>query len=152
MKTNPKRFQFMILGRSTRQSIILNINEIKIRESSSEVLLGLWTDNRFTFKDHINPFVPYPPFLYPLKTSENRKVFWYFQGVEKRYIGNEWVNILCRRTSSELHELRRLRKYLTIDKVKLLYDAFTINNCASIIWMFCHTNDYSRIEKTIIKP
>ena len=41
VKTNPKRFQFMILGRSTRQSIILNINEIKIREFSSEVLLGL---------------------------------------------------------------------------------------------------------------
>ena len=33
MKPNPKKFQFMILGKSTRQSIILNINNIKIRES-----------------------------------------------------------------------------------------------------------------------
>ena len=39
-----------------------------------------------------NPFVPDAPFFYPLKTSENRKVFWCFQGVEKGCIGNEWVN------------------------------------------------------------
>ena len=54
MKPNPKKFQFMVLGRSTRQSIILNINNIKIRESSSVTLLGLTIDNRLTFKDHIN--------------------------------------------------------------------------------------------------
>ena len=30
-------------------------------------------------------------FLYPLKTSENRKVFQCFQGAEKRCIENEWV-------------------------------------------------------------
>ena len=28
----------------------------------------------------------------PLKTSENRKVFWCFQGVENRCNDNEWVN------------------------------------------------------------
>ena len=39
----------------------------------------------------INLFVPNAPFLYPLKTSENRKVFWCFQGVDKGSIGNEWV-------------------------------------------------------------
>ena len=48
-------------------------------------------------KDHlqkhckVNPFVPNAPFLYPLKTSENVKVFWGFQGVEKGCIGNKWV-------------------------------------------------------------
>ena len=36
------------------ESIILNINNVKIRESSSVVLLGLTIDNRLTFKDHIN--------------------------------------------------------------------------------------------------
>ena len=25
---------------------------------------------------NVNPFVPNAPFLYPLKTPENRKVFW----------------------------------------------------------------------------
>ena len=84
MKPNPKKFQFMILGKSTRQSIILNINNIKIRESSSVVLLGLTIDNRLMFKDHIN--------------------------------------ILLRRASFKLHVLRRIRKYLTAVKAKLLYN------------------------------
>ena len=35
----------------------------------------------------LNPFVLNAPFLYPLKTSENRNVFWYFQGVKKGCIG-----------------------------------------------------------------
>ena len=47
------------------------------------------------FQDSIfvNSFVPNGPFLYTLKTSENLKVFWYFQGAEKGCIGNEWVKI-----------------------------------------------------------
>ena len=36
--------------------------------------------------------VPNAPFLYLLKTSENRKLFWCFQGVVKGCIGNKWVN------------------------------------------------------------
>ena len=31
------------------------------------------------------------PFLYSLKTSENGKIFWCFQGIEKGCIGNEWL-------------------------------------------------------------
>ena len=50
---------------------------------------------------HINEFVPNTPFLYPSKTSENRKVFWFFQGVEKECIGNKWVKY----TSLLLHTL-----------------------------------------------
>ena len=34
----------------------------------------------------VYPFVPNAPFFYPLKTSENSKVFWCFQGVEKECI------------------------------------------------------------------
>ena len=40
---------------------------------------------------YLNQFVPNAPFLYPLKTSKNRKAFKYFQGEEKGCIGNEWV-------------------------------------------------------------
>ena len=39
----------------------------------------------------INPFVPNVPFLYTLEISENLKIFWCFQGVEKRWIEIEWV-------------------------------------------------------------
>ena len=41
--------------------------------------------------DRFNPFVPNALFLYPLKISENSKVFFCFPGVEKGCIGNEWV-------------------------------------------------------------
>ena len=111
MKANPQKFQFMILGKSTRQTIILNINNIKIRESQSVELLGLTIDNRLTFKDHIN--------------------------------------MLCHRASYKLHALRRIRKYLTLGKSKLLYNAFINNqfNYASIIWMFCRKQDYLEVEK-----
>ena len=34
-----------------------------------------------------------PPFLYPWK-HDSRKVFWCFQGIEKRCIGNKWFNTL----------------------------------------------------------
>ena len=43
------------------------------------------------WQKYINPVVPNAPFLYPLKASENRKVFWCFQGVEKGWIGNKRV-------------------------------------------------------------
>ena len=54
VKANPKEFQFMILGKGTRQTKILNIDNIKIRESQNIELLGLTIDNRLTFKEHIN--------------------------------------------------------------------------------------------------
>ena len=47
---------------------------------------------------NIKLFVPNALFLYPLKTSENRKVLWCFQGVQKGYIGNKWVNRKKERT------------------------------------------------------
>ena len=95
----------MILGKSTRQTIILYIINIKIRESQNVELLGLTIDNGLTFKDHI-------------KT-------------------------LCRRANYKLHALRRIRKYLPLEKSKPLYNAFINNhfNYASITWMFCCKQD-----------
>ena len=54
VKVNPKKFQFMILGKTPRQPIILNINQIKVEESQKTVLLGLTIDNQLTFKDHVD--------------------------------------------------------------------------------------------------
>ena len=101
MKVNPKKFQFMILGKTPRQPIILNINQIKVDKSQKVVLLGLTIDNRLTFKDH--------------------------------------VDMLCSTANYKLHALRRIRKYLTLKKTKLLYNPF-INSqfdYASVMWMFC---------------
>ena len=44
------------------------------------------------FIDLLTRLFPMHPFLYPLKISENRKVFWCFQGAEKGCIGKKWVN------------------------------------------------------------
>ena len=53
MKVNPKKFQFMILGKTPRQPIMLNINKIKV-EKSQKVLVGLTIDNRLSFNEHID--------------------------------------------------------------------------------------------------
>ena len=62
-----------------------NDEKYSIRGSASQ-----WSS--FISKNWFNPFVPNALFLYPLKTSENHKVFWCFQGVEKGCIGNKWAN------------------------------------------------------------
>ena len=48
---------------------------------------GQWCYSR-----QINPFGPNVPLFYPRETSENLKVFWWFKGVKKGYIGNKWFN------------------------------------------------------------
>ena len=53
MKVNPKKFQFMIFGKTPRQPIMLNINKIKV-EKSQKVLVGLTIDNRLSFNDHVD--------------------------------------------------------------------------------------------------
>ena len=114
MKPNPKKFQFMILGKAKREPILLKINLIEIKESSTVVLLGLTIDSCLTFKNHID--------------------------------------ILCRNANYKLHALRRIRKYLSPGKAKILYNAF-INSqfsYASIIWMFCRKTDYLKMEKISI--
>ena len=54
------------------------------------------------------------------------------------------IDTLCRNASYKLHDLRRIRKYLTPDKAKVLYNAFMNSqfSYASIIWMFCRKMDY----------
>ena len=48
-----------------------------------------------TIRSIINPFFPNVPFLYPLKISENIKVFWWFQWVEKNCNEKKcWNNLL----------------------------------------------------------
>ena len=84
MKPYPKKF--MILGKDSRLPVILNINNINIRESQKVILLGLTIENCLTFKDHIDT--------------------------------------LCCNASYKLHALQRIRKYLTPDKEKVLYNAF----------------------------
>ena len=62
---------------------------------------------------------------------------------------NEHISNLCSNASYKLYALRRIRKYVTQDQAKLLYNAF-INSQFShvpIIWMFCRKNQYLKIYK-----
>ena len=69
---------------------------------------------------YLTQFVPIYPFSIPLKTSENCKVFWCFQGVEKGALGsnglinirNEWGYYKSLRTQfkKQVAEVK-IRKY-----------------------------------------
>ena len=68
----------------------------------------------------LNPFVPNASFLCPLKTG-NRKVFWCFQWLEKRGIGNKWVNLFVQMYLLSISESIKnkgnlLAKFFNIDK------------------------------------
>ena len=47
-------FKLLVILFLTRQTIILNINNINIGKSQNVELLGLTINNQLTFKDHIN--------------------------------------------------------------------------------------------------
>ena len=49
----------------------------------------------------------------------------------------------------KLHALRRIKKYLTRDKAKVLCNVFIKSqfSYAFIIWMFCRKMDYLKMEK-----
>ena len=54
---------------------------------------------------------------------------------------------LCRTSKYRLHTLRRIRIYMTTDKVKLLDNVFTDSHfCyAPVIWMLCHKTLYLKM-------
>ena len=59
------------------------------------------------------------------------------------------IDALYHNASYKPHALRRIRKYLTSDKAKVLYNAFINSQFSyvSIIWMFCRKTDYLKMEK-----
>ena len=61
-------------------------------------------------------------------------------------------NLYCT-AEQKLHALRRIRKYLTLDKVKLLGNAFIDSqfNYAPLKWMFCHKPTYLKMQKIFHK-
>ena len=99
-----------------------------------------------------NPFVSNTPFLYPLKISENRKVFWCFQGVGKGYIGKEWVNTklmppnLCQMTNIDHDGIKAKIFSNLISTIFLIFMPYVLClfSCtiffSSLIYKFKHTN------------
>ena len=50
---NPRKFQFMILGKKNRLKYSLKIGSITIKEPDEVELLGITTDKAFNFRKHI---------------------------------------------------------------------------------------------------
>ena len=69
--------------------------------------------------------------------------------IDKALNFKKHIENLCRTAQYKLLPLRRIRKYLTLDKAKLLGNAFINNqfNYAPLIWMFCHKAIYLIMQK-----
>ena len=100
MKTNPGKFQFMVLRVGNIAPFRLNLND-KIIPCSIEVkFLGITIANELKFKKHFED--------------------------------------LRQKTSHKLHALRRIRGYLSLEKARILANAFIDSQFiyATLIWMF----------------
>ena len=69
--------------------------------------------------------------------------------IDKKLTFKQHVENLCRKGQYKLHALRRIRKFLTIEKAKMLGNTFIDSqfNYAPLLWMVCRTPLYSKIEK-----
>ena len=56
---------------------------------------------------------------------------------------------LCRNAQYKLDALRRIRKYFSLEKARMLGNAFIDSpfNYAPLIWMFCRKGVYLKIQK-----
>ena len=93
---------------------------IVLTQSSDDVaLLGVMIDKSLTFKKHIDNLA-------------RKAQYWAFM-----------------LHAYKLHALRRSRKFLAIEKAKILGNAFIDSqfNYAPLIWMFCRKRFYPKIEK-----
>ena len=69
--------------------------------------------------------------------------------IDKNLTFKKDIDNLVRKTQHKLYALRCIRKFLTIEKAKIPGNAFIESqfNSAAVIWMFCGTTFYSKIEK-----
>ena len=69
--------------------------------------------------------------------------------IDKALNFKKQIENLRRLAQYKLHALRRIRKYLILDKAKLLGNAFIDSqfNYAPLIWMFCHKTTNLKMQK-----
>ena len=144
MKSNPKKFQFMILGKITRQSIILIINNVKIRESSGVVLLGLTIDNRLTFKDHINILLRRASF----KLHALRRIRKCLTAVKAKLLYNALVNSQSN-YASIISMFRNKQDYLKIEKIQYKALKIVYNSNESDGELLLRNNEVSIHQKQL---
>ena len=69
--------------------------------------------------------------------------------IGKKLTFKQHVENRCRKAQYKLHAFRHIKKFLTIEKAKMLGNAFIDSqfNYAPLLWMFCRKTLYSKIEK-----
>ena len=69
--------------------------------------------------------------------------------IDKKLTFKQHIENLCRKVQYKLHALRRIRELLTIEKAKILGNAFIDSqfNYALLLWMFRRKTLYSKIGK-----
>ena len=69
--------------------------------------------------------------------------------IDKKLTFKQHVENLCRKAQYKLQVLRRIRKFHTKEKAKMLDNAFIDSqfSYAPLLWMFCRKTLYSKIEK-----
>ena len=75
--------------------------------------------------------------------EESRKIVLLGIAIDNLLFFNEHIDNLCLTANCKLHALRRIRKYLSLEKAKLLCNAFINSqfNYAPLLWMFCRKNN-----------
>ena len=84
----------------------------------------------------------------PITIKESDEVELLGMTIDKTLNFKKDIKNLCRTAQYKLHALRRIQKYLTLDKAKLLGNASIDSqfNYAPLIWMFCQKAAYLKIQ------
>ena len=88
LKTNPSKFQFMILEEKQNTPFALNINGKKINNSREIELLGIAIDNQLKFKKHIEKLCKKASF----KIHALRRIRKFLTVEEARILVNVFIN------------------------------------------------------------
>ena len=82
-----------------------------------------------------------------IKRSSSKKLLGIL--IDDKLTFNEHVSELCKKSSSRLHALSRISKYMTKDKLRTIMDVFLSSQFAycPLIWMFHNRTLNNRINK-----
>ena len=115
----------------------LNINSLKANPRKFQFMILGTKDHSFVLNISKN------------KIESSAEVILLGVKIDQQLEFKSHIEELCRKAAYKLHALRRIRKYLTVEKAKLLANAF-INSqftYAPLIWMFTGKSSIAKICK-----
>ena len=114
------------------------INSLKANPGKFQFMVLGYKDER-SFNIHINN----------VQIKNSNEVTLLGIKIDKNLTFKKHISELCRRASYKLHTLRRIRKYLTVEKAKLLPNAIINSpfNYAPLIWMLANKCSIDKILK-----